>query len=97
MREPPAICMRRRSCREGGELYCSATIALADEGSSSGDDANAGGGGRKRAGRHSHHRVSKRKTSTSCEVSLWCESDIFEAIGLSYVPPFLRFFHSPAA
>lgn len=26
-------------------------------------------------------------------VSTWCETDIFEAVGLHYVPPHMRHFH----
>jgi hypothetical protein len=27
-------------------------------------------------------------------LTVWCESDVFQAIGLSYVPPFMRQFHN---
>jgi DNA polymerase/3'-5' exonuclease PolX len=26
-------------------------------------------------------------------ISVWCESDIFHALGLRYVPPHMRHFH----
>jgi hypothetical protein len=27
------------------------------------------------------------------QLTVWCETDIFQALGLSYVPPFMRHFH----
>lgn len=40
---------------------------------------------------YGHH--SGRRAPHEQALTVWCETDIFRAIGLTYVPPFMRFFH----
>jgi hypothetical protein len=39
----------------------------------------------------------KARHPRACDIPVWCETDIFKAVGLSYVPPFMRFFHDCSA
>lgn len=39
----------------------------------------------------------EKKPAREAVLTVWTETDIFKLVGLSYVPPFMRFFHDVSA
>lgn len=72
-------------------VSCLSACALTES-----DDSKEGYSETKRTPRpkrtHGHHR-SGRTAPNEHAMTVWCETDIFRAIGLTYVPPFMRYFH----
>lgn len=62
-------------------------------GGSVGGAAAAVGGAAGGAGMRSKRACAADVPPAVHAVSVWCETDIFEAVGLHYVPPHMRHFH----